>query len=222
MVAGAEADRSAHPALPDSCQPYCCYTTCAQLNGIIFRHDIHHHVRQFQAEKADIGHFEMRRRALARDTLASGTPHELLNGGPQELPISGASVHEWSAKGVEREWWSAAGFCMSQRFEWVSMLCQPSSDEWTCCRWDDESSPKGQGSADWVDMPLCCKIESTTMSTMELFVSVKESVRTGLIVRVRSVGRLIGKPDRNRSVNGGCIPSLLEVIIQQDASDQAV
>jgi hypothetical protein len=38
---------------------------------------------------------------------------------------------------------------------------------------------------------------------------------------MRSVGWLMGKPDRNGSVNGGCIPSLLEVIIQQDAPDQA-
>jgi hypothetical protein len=38
---------------------------------------------------------------------------------------------------------------------------------------------------------------------------------------MRSVGRSIGEPDRNRSVNSGCIPSLLEVIIQQGAPDQA-
>jgi hypothetical protein len=72
------------------------------------------------------------------------------------------------------KWWSAAGFCVFQRFEWVSMLCKASREEDACCRKDDESSPKGSESADWVDMPLYCKIESTTMSAMELFVNVKD------------------------------------------------
>jgi hypothetical protein len=42
-------------------------------------------------------------------------------------------------------------------------------------------SERGQGSADGVDMSLCCKIGSTTMSTMELFVSAK-GARTSLRV----------------------------------------
>jgi hypothetical protein len=64
----------------------------------------------------------MRRCALATDTRASGTPHGLPNGGRRAVPNSVAAVREWIAKGVEREWWIAAGFSMFQRFECVSML----------------------------------------------------------------------------------------------------
>jgi hypothetical protein len=62
-------------------------------------------------------HFEMRQCVFATDTRASGTPHGVANGGPQAVLNSVSPVREWIAKGVELEWWSAAGFCMFQRFE---------------------------------------------------------------------------------------------------------
>jgi hypothetical protein len=46
----------------------------------------------------------------------------------QAVPNSGSPVQEWIAEGVEREWWSAARFCMFQRVEWVSMLYEASKE----------------------------------------------------------------------------------------------
>jgi hypothetical protein len=47
------------------------------------------------------------------------------------------------------------------------------------------------GSAVWVDMPLCCRIESTTMPAVELFASVKD-VRPHWFDRVNEFGGAAG------------------------------
>jgi hypothetical protein len=40
----------------------------------------------------------------------------------------GGPVHEGMGKGVWREWWSVAGFCMFQRREWVSQGIEEGMD----------------------------------------------------------------------------------------------